>query len=97
MKQRFIVAIPFTVTIFTATFTATMPLIFSRYLLILLTALLLTACSSAPEKKEQLTEKQYYEDAQSAMDNNRFVFAIEKLQSLESRYPFGRYADQAQL
>ena len=59
--------------------------------------LMLAACSSAPEKKEQLTEKQYYEDAQAAMDNNRFLLAIEKLQSLESRYPFGRYADQAQL
>jgi len=59
--------------------------------------LFLAACSSAPEKREQLTEKQYYEDAQAAMDNNRFLLAIEKLQSLESRYPFGRYADQAQL
>lgn len=66
------------------------------FLTIFLT-IMLTACSSTPEKKEQLTEKQYYEDAQDAMDNNRFLLAIEKLQSLESRYPFGRYADQAQL
>lgn len=65
--------------------------------LTLLLAFTLTACSSTPEKKEQLTERQYYEDAQAAMANNRFLLAIEKLQSLESRYPFGRYADQAQL
>lgn len=68
----------------------------AAFITILLT-FMLAACSSTPDKKEQLTEKQYYEDAQAAMDNNRFLLAIEKLQSLESRYPFGRYADQAQL
>ncbi|OUS29922.1 outer membrane protein assembly factor BamD [Gammaproteobacteria bacterium 45_16_T64] len=72
-------------------------LITKRGVITLLLALSLAACSSTPEKKEQLTEKQYYEDAQAAMANNRFLLAIEKLQSLESRYPFGRYADQAQL
>jgi len=67
------------------------------HLTVFLLSIFLTACSSNPEKKEQLTEKQYYQDAQAAMDSNRFLSAIEKLQSLESRYPFGRYADQAQL
>ncbi|PIE41402.1 MAG: outer membrane protein assembly factor BamD [Gammaproteobacteria bacterium] len=58
----------------------------------------LIGCTSGGHSQfEQLTERQYYEEAQSAMDNNKFLQAVERLQSLESRYPFGRYAEQAQL
>src|SRR3546814_10404216 len=31
------------------------------------------------------------------LDNNSYTSATAKLKALESRYPFGRYADQAQL
>ncbi|MCG8316139.1 MAG: outer membrane protein assembly factor BamD [Pseudomonadales bacterium] len=59
---------------------------------------LLTACTSGGHSQlEQLTERQYYEEAQDAMDSNKFLQAVERLQQLESRYPFGRYAEQAQL
>lgn len=58
----------------------------------------LTGCTSSGHSQlEQLTERQYYEEAQDAMDNNKFLQAVERLQQLESRYPFGRYAEQAQL
>ena len=69
---------------------------FIRSLAITFLALIIISCSSSGEK-EQLTEKQYYDQAQKAMDGSRFILAIEKLQQLESRYPFGRYANQAQL
>ncbi|MCG8673340.1 MAG: outer membrane protein assembly factor BamD [Pseudomonadales bacterium] len=58
----------------------------------------LSGCTSSGHSQlEQLTERQYYEEAQAAMDANKFLQAVERLQSLESRYPFGRYAEQAQL
>ena len=57
---------------------------------------LLAACSSAP-KTPQLSERQFYEEAQSAIDANNMTLAIDRLQGLESRYPFGRYASQAKL
>lgn len=58
---------------------------------------LIGCTSSGHTQFEQLTERQYYEEAQDAMENNKFLQAVERLQALESRYPFGRYAEQAQL
>ena len=63
--------------------------------LILLPALL-SGCASTP-KEPQLSERQYYEQAQDAMNHNNLTQAIDRLQGLESRYPFGRYAAQAKL
>ena len=38
-----------------------------------------------------------YQQAQHDLDNSNYTSATAKLKALESRYPFGRYADQAQL
>ena len=38
-----------------------------------------------------------YQQAQADLDNSSYTSAVNKLKALESRYPFGRYADQAQL
>lgn len=62
----------------------------------LLASALLTGCASDP-KTPQLSERQFYEEAQDAIENNNMTMAIERLQGLESRYPFGRYASQAKL
>lgn len=61
--------------------------------------LVITGCSSTPEKEDipQLSERQFYQEAQKALKGGNYTLAIERLQQLESRYPFGRYADQAQL
>ncbi len=68
-----------------------------RRLCLLLPILALVAgCSSAP-KTPQLSERQFYEEAQEAIEANNMTLAIERLQGLESRYPFGRYASQAKL
>lgn len=59
---------------------------------------LLTACSSSKTViDEELSEQALYEQAQEDLDKKRYSTAIRKLQALESRYPFGRYAEQAQL
>ena len=63
----------------------------------LLTALLLAGCSDNPTKPQELTEKEYYEQASEALENNNYLVAVERLRELESRYPFGQYAEQAQL
>lgn len=44
-----------------------------------------------------IPEQDLYQEAMSAMDNENFDIAIEKLQLLEARYPFGRFSEQAQL
>ena len=57
---------------------------------------LLSAC--ATNKQEQvLPEQTYYENARSAMNSGNFNEAETNLDALETYYPFGRYADQAQL
>ena len=42
-------------------------------------------------------EQQIYFEAQDYLDRESFDMAVRTLQLLESRYPFGRYAEQAQL
>ena len=62
---------------------------------ILITAL--TACSSNEEMPdERLIEKELYDQAQTRLKNGSFSTAILSLEALESRFPFGRYAEQAQ-
>lgn len=78
-------------------------LVYGLALSLLLT---MTACSwfgggkktdEEREKARQLTEKQLYERVQELLDDERFDLAVRNLQLLESRFPFGVYADQSQL
>jgi outer membrane protein assembly factor BamD len=46
---------------------------------------------------ENTTEQILYRSAQSSLRSSNYRDAIEKLQRLEARFPFGRYAEQAQL
>jgi len=45
---------------------------------------------------ERLVEKELYDQAQSRLKNGSFSTAIMSLEALEARFPFGRYAEQAQ-
>lgn len=70
----------------------------ARTMLLALTVGGLMACSSTPKTvNKELTERQYYEDARAALDNNNLLLAADKLKLLETFYPFGKYAEQAQL
>ncbi|QEW05348.1 outer membrane protein assembly factor BamD [Nitrincola iocasae] len=44
-----------------------------------------------------IPEQVLYDDAMSALDAGNWALAIEKLQLLEARYPFGRFSEQSQL
>ena len=57
--------------------------------------LLITGCNSDAPVMER-PEKVYYDTAQRRMKANNFFSAIESLEAIEARYPFGRYAEQAQ-
>jgi outer membrane protein assembly factor BamD len=50
-----------------------------------------------PEDDLEATELAYYTSAQGSLRASNYAGAIQKLQLLESRFPFGRYAEQAQL
>lgn len=66
-----------------------------RILAPVLTALLLAGCASTGE--DTLPEEEYYEQARSSMNAGNFESAQQNLEALETYYPFGRYAEQAQL
>ncbi|MGB2254802.1 MAG: outer membrane protein assembly factor BamD [Spongiibacter marinus] len=68
---------------------------FNKLLALLLIATL-AGCASEPERQE-LSEREIYETAQGYLNSKNFSLAIQNLQLLESRYPFGPYAEQAQL
>lgn len=69
-------------------------------MLLILLATLLGACSGDGDEVDMIAEsgeQQIYEQAQRYLDSRSFDLAISALQALESRYPFGRFAEQAQL
>lgn len=61
----------------------------------LLTVLLLGACSTNPKKES--TEQELYEAAKKSIKLRNFPQATIALEELEARFPFGKYAEQAQL
>ncbi|HEY9120929.1 MAG TPA: outer membrane protein assembly factor BamD [Marinobacter sp.] len=67
-----------------------------RLLLVTTAALMISACASN-EQEEVLPEETYYENARDAMNSGNFNEAERNLDHLETYYPFGRYAEQAQL
>ena len=68
-----------------------------RLLLVTTAALFISACASNDKQEEVLPEQTYYENARDAMKAGNFNEAEQNLDYLETYYPFGRYAEQAQL
>ena len=77
--------------------------LFLKIVLISSLAVLFSACSSNDKTDESvienlnLAEYELYQKAEAAMDTSQYASAIELFQTLESRFPFGKYAQQAQL
>ncbi len=66
-------------------------------LLLLTTLMALVSACASNRQEEVLPEKSYYDNARQAMNSGNFNEAEQNLNSLETYYPFGRYAEQAQL
>tara|TARA_Y100000768_G_scaffold111589_1_gene82186 strand:- start:17710 stop:18561 length:852 start_codon:yes stop_codon:yes gene_type:complete len=65
-------------------------------ILLLLIAFVIVGCNSDGPEIEQ-PEKIYYDQAQKRMNAKNYYGAIESLEAIENRYPFGKYAEQAQV
>ena len=64
----------------------------------LLAALLVTGCASdLQDETEGWSAQRLYGEAKDAMGSKDWPRAIRYLEKLEARYPYGRYAQQAQL
>jgi outer membrane protein assembly factor BamD len=66
----------------------------------LLLAVTLSACGLFKDKEESQkdwTAEQFYREAKENLDNNNWEAAIKLYEKLEAKFPFGRYAQQAQL
>ena len=64
---------------------------------IFILAIMISSCSSNEEMPdERLLEKELYDQAQLRLKEGSYSTAIRSLEALESRFPFGRYAEQAQ-
>lgn len=74
---------------------------FRYYILITLTSILISACSSSPDDEELAIANKgaeaLYEDAKAAMSVGNYTNASAILSALDSRYPFGPFSNQVQL
>ena len=62
--------------------------------------LLLSACATTSDEDfedDGKTAAALYEEAKSALEQEDYETAIQRLETLEARFPFGKYAQQAQL
>ena len=64
--------------------------------LILAVSFFNSSCSK-DEVEIERPEKVYYDQAQRRIKVNNYYGAIESLQKIETQYPFGKYAEQAQV
>ncbi|UYG03277.1 outer membrane protein assembly factor BamD [Halomonas sp. LR3S48] len=75
----------------------------TRLIALLLAATLVTGCAGRSDTEEEqdefegVAEQQLYDEARDALDGGRYTTAISRLEAIDTRYPFGRHAEQAQL
>ncbi len=73
---------------------------FFRLLTALFAALVLTACSSLPDQIDETagwSAGRLYSEAKEAQADGNWETAAKHLEKLEARFPYGRFAQQAQL
>ena len=70
-----------------------------RLLIILLSALWLGACGPVEEADPTAdwSVERFYDEARKELAKKNYLTAIEYYETLESRFPFGKYATQAQI
>ncbi|MBI4809404.1 MAG: outer membrane protein assembly factor BamD [Nitrosomonadales bacterium] len=69
-----------------------------RHSLAVFLLLSLVACSSDPAKEaDNFTADELYAQAKESMADDNYEKAVKQFEKLQSRYPYGRYAQQAQM
>lgn len=70
-----------------------------RRILMVLMVAALAGCGSSPERPQatDAEARELYRTAKSSLENGAYTSAIEQYETLQSEYPFGDYATQAQL
>ena len=69
-----------------------------KNIFLIMCVFIITACSDNPSKiPESLSDADLYTKGQQALQKRNYMAAIEHLQALESRYPFGPFSIQGQL
>ncbi|AXY43536.1 MULTISPECIES: outer membrane protein assembly factor BamD [Halomonas] len=75
----------------------------ARLAALLLASSLLVGCASSGSTDEEedefagIAERELYEEARSSLERRNFTAAITRLEALDTRFPFGSHAEQAQL
>jgi outer membrane protein assembly factor BamD len=75
-------------------------MMFKNIALILILTSTLSACGLLPDQKEDThnwSASKFYEEAKEKLGSGNYEAAIKLFEGLEARYPYGRYAQQAQL
>ncbi|MEH6824019.1 MAG: outer membrane protein assembly factor BamD [Motiliproteus sp.] len=70
-----------------------------KLMLVLTFTSVLSGCAlfSGDNREADIPETVLWEEANQFLTDNNFDLATQKLEALESRYPFGRFSEQAQL
>jgi len=68
-----------------------------RHSLAVFLLITLTACGTTPDELENRSAEELYNAAKSALQDSSYQSAIKDFEALQSRFPYGRYAQQAQL
>jgi len=71
-----------------------------RSLAVIMLTIMLAGCGLLPELKDETagwSAQKLYAEAKAAMADGSYEQAVKYFEQLESRYPYGRYAQQAQL
>jgi outer membrane protein assembly factor BamD len=73
--------------------------LFQTLALAIVVMILFSACSSRGDKQNTAlwTDERFYQDAKEALNDNNYRKAIELYSLLEAQFPYGKYAEQAQL
>jgi outer membrane protein assembly factor BamD len=68
-----------------------------RFVLLLLVATAVSGCGSILDETKDWTAERFYQEAKDRLNAGNYDESIKLFEQLQGRYPYGRYAEQAQL